>query len=352
MFFNQYAADRIGRKIMLALTVAGMAIASLLIMISQNYIQYVIFVFLLNFFQLSDIWFLYINEESKKEKRMVYTNILLIGGISGAVIMVILRSIYITDTISNWRMMMVFPILLGIPLCIIILLTIKETAKYEMMKKEGIKKPKKEESFIKDVKSIFKTENRKPYTAILIMSAIYGGTTIYLSLFEKYISDVGSISQSQITLIFLWTILAVIVAYTINGILADRIGRKPLLYIWAALMPISVIIWVLGALTPYAYILVQVGYALTHVSYWGLLGIFRVTCLELVPTEKRGTALGFRSLLNALGITFGLLIASVLILFYGLGTTFIIFALVLFLLIPLNFLYGKETKGVDLSDIK
>ncbi len=184
------------------------------------------------------------------------------------------------------------------------------------------------------------------------MSAIYGASTIYLGLFEKYISDVGSLSQSQITLIFLWTILAVLVAYTINGVLADRIGRKPLLYIWAALMPISVMMWVWGALTPYAYILVQIGYALTHVCYWGLLGIFRVTTLELVPTEKRGTALGFRSLLNALGITFGLLIASALILFYGLGTTFIIYALLLFLLIPLNFLYGAETKGVDLSDIK
>ncbi len=160
IFFNQYAADRIGRKIMLAITVAGMAIASLLIIISQNYVQYVIFVFLLNFFQLSDIWFLYINEESKKEKRMFFTSILLVGGLVGAVIMVILRSIYITDTTSNWRMMMVFPILLGIPLCIIILLTIKETEKYEMMKKEGIKKPIKEESFLNEVKSIFKTENR------------------------------------------------------------------------------------------------------------------------------------------------------------------------------------------------
>ena len=66
IFFNQYLADRLGRKIMLVITVLGMATASLLIMLSTNYFQYVVFVFLLNFFQLSDIWLIYINEEAEK----------------------------------------------------------------------------------------------------------------------------------------------------------------------------------------------------------------------------------------------------------------------------------------------
>jgi len=352
IFFNQYATDRIGRKIMLVITVAGMAIASLLMILSQNYIQYVIFVLMLNFFQLSDIWFLYINEESPKEKRMFYTNILLIGGLIGSIMMVVLRSIFITDTVSNWRMMMVFPILLGIPLTFVILFTIKETTQYQMMKKEGIKELKKEQSFLKDVKAIFQTENRKSYTSILIMSAICGVTTIFLTLFEKYISDVGSISQEGITMIFLLTIFAVLMAYILNGILADRIGRKPLLYLWATIMPFAVIMWVLGALTPSAMILVPVGYALTHVCYWGLLGILRMLSIELISTEKRGTALGFRSLLNALGITFGLVIATPLTLFLGLGTTFLIFAFMVFLIIPLNYIYIKETKGIELSEIR
>jgi MFS family permease len=117
-------------------------------------------------------------------------------------------------------------------------------------------------------------------------------------------------------------------------------------------MPIAVITWVLGALTQQAFILVQIGYALTHVCYWGLLGVFRISTLELLPTEKRGTALGFRSLCNALGTTITLLLSTVFILFIGLGYTFIIFALAFFILIPLNYFFVVETKGIELSEIK
>jgi MFS family permease len=223
IFFNQYLADRLGRKIMLVITVLGMATASLLIILSTNYFQYVVFVFLLNFFQLSDIWLIYINEEAKKDKRAFYTNVLLIGGLSGAVIMVILRSIYITDTVSNWRAMLWFPIILGFPLALIILLTFKETRQYEIMKKEG-KKKEKRTSFRQEIKELFQSRNKKAYQSILIMSFIYGSSVIYLSLFEKYIADVGTISQSEVTLIFVWSILAVFIAYGLNGILLDKIG--------------------------------------------------------------------------------------------------------------------------------
>ncbi|TFG06576.1 MAG: MFS transporter [Promethearchaeota archaeon] len=352
IFFNQYLSDKFGRKIMLVITVLGMATASLLMILSTNYFQYVIFVFLLNFFQLSDIWLIYINEEAKKDKRAFYTNILLIGGLTGAVIMVILRSIFITDTVSNWRAMLWFPIILGFPLALLIALTIKETKQYEIMKQEGKLREKKGKSFRQEVKEVFQTSNKKAYTAILVMSFIYGSSLVYLQLFEKYIADVGTLSQSQVTLIFVWSILAVFIAYGLNALLLDKIGRKPLLYVWAVLMPISVITWVLGALTQQAFILVQIGYALTHVCYWGLLGVFRISTLELIPTEKRGTALGLRSLCNALGTTATLLLSSMMILFMGLGNTFIIFALTFVILIPLNYLYGVETKGIELSEIK
>ena len=51
-------------------------------------------------------------------------------------------------------------------------------------------------------------------------------------------------------------------------------------------------------------------------------------------------------------LTIGLLLSSIFILFIGLGSTFMIFAIALFALIPLNYLYIKETKDVDLTELK
>lgn len=78
----------------------------------------------------------------------------------------------------------------------------------------------------------------------------------------------------------------------------------------------------------------------------------RIVAIELMPTDRRGTGMGVRSLIGSVGITTGLLISSVIVLEIGLGLTFIIFVLGNFAIIPLGFLYVKETKGVNLKDIK
>jgi len=111
--------------------------------------------------------------------------------------------------------------------------------------------------------------------------------------------------------------------------------------------------WVFGAHNPSnAFIIVFFSYALSHISYWGLWGIIRIVALELMPTDRRGTGIGVRSLVGAVGITTGQLINSFIVIDLGLGITFIIFVLGNFLIIPLGFLFVKETKGVKLADIK
>jgi len=351
VFINLYLADKIGRKKVLAFTILGLALTCFLMMLSTNYWQYVSFWILLYLFFQSDIWAIYINEESKKEKRAFYQFIIMIAGLSGALLCIILRSIFITETRSDWRAMLIFPIIAGIPLGIIILLTLKESSKYQQMKEEQSKIEKR--SFKEDLKAIFQTENRKSYIALLFMSFIFGAATIWRNLFEKYIADIGTITQAQITIIFIWTLIGVLVAYLLNGFLADRIGRKPLMCIWSGLMPIGTFTWVIGAHDPQnAFLIVQIGFALMHIGFWGLLGILSLTTIEMLPTDRRGTGVGFRLLLFALGTTVGLLLSSIFILFFGLGTAFIVFMSAMFILIPIAYVSVKETKGVDLSQIK
>ncbi|MFW9950538.1 MAG: MFS transporter [Candidatus Thorarchaeota archaeon] len=346
LFFSQYLADKLGRKLMLSVTVLGMSFACLGMFFSTNFTTYYVFVFILNFFFSSDIWLIYVNEETKPNKRAFYSNIILIVGLVGAFVMVITRFIFITETNPNWRGMTFFPMLLGFPLAILIYFTLKETTKYEQMKQEtGIPK----RNFKEDLISIFKTENRKPYVMLLVIAFVRGISGIYIILFEKYIS--AFLSQTQISIIFFATVFMVIVAYLINGFLADRIGRKPLLYLWSALAPISVLIWVFAG-PQGSFLLVLLGYSLSHIAVWGSLGIVRLINIEQLPTDRRGTGIGFRNLIGSIGGTVGLLTSSIVILFVGLGITFIIFVMANFIVIPLTYFYIKETKGVELAEIK
>ena len=350
LFFSQYLADRLGRKKMLGVTVGGIALASFGIFIAVNYVMYMVFVFFLYFFFSSDIWLIYVNEEVEANKRAYYSNVVMMVGLVGAVIMVIFRLLFITETDPFWRGMAIFPMVLGFLLCLAIFFSLKEPKQYREMKESGSFESR---SFKEDIKSLFQIENRKPYMYLLLAVFIRGISSIYIGLFEKYIDNVGILNQQQVTSIFLLTIFMVIIAYGANGLLADRIGRKPLLYIWSALAPISVLIWVLGANNPEnAYILVLLGFALSHISYWGSIGILRLLTIEMLPTDRRGIGVGFRSLIGAIGGTIGLLTSSVMILSLDLGPTFIIFIMGNFAVIPIVYFFLKETKGVELSEIK
>ena len=87
-------------------------------------------------------------------------------------------------------------------------------------------------------------------------------------------------------------------------------------------------------------------------AIWGSLGAVRIISVEIVPTDKRGTSAGLRSLFTATGTVAGLLLSSIVILFFGLGVAFIVFTVPLFINIPLTYKYIRETKGTDLTAIK
>ncbi len=351
IFINLYLADRIGRKKVLAYTIIGIAFACIMMILSTNFWQYVFFWAILYLFFSSDLWAIYINEESKKEKRAFYQYIVLMGGLIGPILAIVLRAIFITETRSDWRALLLFPIILGIPLSIIILLTLKETSKFQIMREEPSLAEKR--TFKEDVKAIFKTDQRKAYISLLIISLVFGAATIWRNLFEKYITDVGTLTQAQISIIFIWTVFAVLIAYLVNGLLADRIGRKPLVYLWSGLLPVGVLTWVIGAHDPQnAFLIVQLGFALMHVCFWGLLTILSLITIENLPTDRRASGVGLRWLFFAIGTTLGLLLSSIFILFLGLGITFIIFILAMYIIVPLSYISLRETKGIELSEIK
>jgi MFS family permease len=353
VFINQYLADKLGRKFMLFITTLGMGISALLFSLSQNIIQFTIFLFLTYLFFSSDLWLIYINEESEPEKRAFNTNIIAAISIVGTLLIPIFRSIFITETspVGSWRGMTLFPIFLGIPLAIIIFFTIKETSNYQEIKKD---KSLRKSIFLKDnIKALFKSDHRKEFIVLLIMSYFTGLNFIMLQLFESFISTSTDLTESHISIIILIVVVSLVVGYITTGIIADKIGRVPLLYIFSILLPVATIFLFIGSnLSANIFIIITISIALGYVAYTGLLILLRIIIMEIIPTDKRGTGTGIRALATALGITSGFVIGSIITLYYGLGMAFLIISLPLIINVLLIHKYIKETQGTDLREIK
>ncbi len=354
VLLNQFLADRFGRKILLAFTVFGMAFASLLLITATNIIQYTIYLFMLYIFFSSDIWTIYISEECPPEKRAQWNVFVLMGGIGGALLLPIFRSIFVTETTSNWRGMGYFAILWGIPLSLVILFTFKETQKYEEMKEKIASGEKIPSNFKENMKILFKSARRLEFIMLLLISLIAGTIYVVFTLLEVYYANSPNVSESYINFIILITALSVILGYLITGIAADKWGRKPTLYTCAFLSPISVILVVYGVTSLSGILLIIIvglGAGLGYICLQGVRIVSRLIAVEITPTNARGTGSGLRSLVNAFGTTLGLIISGFLILYFGLAITFIIISFAQLLIIPLGYLYLKETKGIDLSEV-
>ena len=358
VFLNQFFADKIGRKKILAFTVFGMGFSSLLLFFSNNIITYTIYLFMLFIFFSSDIWTIYINEESPQDKRALWTNIVLMGGLVGAVLLIIFRSIFISEASSYWRGMTFPAIFIGIPLSIIILLTLKETSKFEEMKKNKVEKQQSTRSIIQDIKALFSGSNRKGFIAILIAGFIVTFNQVFRSLLEEFLSRSPYFTDDDATMILTIISASVFIGYLLTGIIADKKGRKLLFYVYAILQPISVIFVVIGAYSPIgAIIIVALSAGVAYISGQSLSVLIRIVSLELVPTEIRGMGAGVKSLIAAFGMTLGLVFSSLSVYYLPFGTlnlgiTFILFSMPYLLIVPIVYFFLRETKGIDLSKVE
>ncbi|TFG15192.1 MAG: MFS transporter [Promethearchaeota archaeon] len=355
-FFVWYLADRVGRRPLLIVTVIGLSVGSLGIYFSNNIVDFTIFYLVIWVFGASDLWLMFVNEEAPPDKKGFWTNIVLVGGMIGAMLIPIFRAIYVTDTspVGSWKGMALFPVFLGIPLCLIIIITVKETSKYEEIKKS--KQLEKQYSLIENVKRIFSSKYRIALIAIFVMYFLRGLNNFTRQLGEIVLSETFEFTAGEVAILIVVMNLATVLGYLVAGKLSDIFGRKTVLYILTIIYNIGslLFIWVLFIPTEHnlAFILIIISSSLTNIAFWAFWTFLSIIVIEMTPTDARGTASGFKLLIGAIANTLGLILTAIVALYFGLAIAFVIFGTLFVLYYPIIRKYIIETKDIDLSEIK
>ncbi|MBN2157220.1 MAG: MFS transporter [Candidatus Lokiarchaeota archaeon] len=361
VIFVQNLADRIGRKPMMIIVFFGMGFASLIMHISRN-IYLFTFGFLLSWiFFSSDMWVIIVAEEAPAEKRARYSYLIATVGALGAIAIPICRQIFIKTepsiNPSQWRGMNY----LALAAMVLALLGfgMKETKAF-LLKKQT----KQEISLLKKFKRAnlgvpFKQpETRRRIIAFMIIGFLLGMMAAVIATFEEYLTGIIVIthggSPDQVTYVIYLATLGTFVFFGITGFLADKLGRKPTMYIYAG---INLVFYAIIAFAANRFASLGIFWIFSlfgffmNGSFWGMFMLSKTYCVENFPTHTRGTATGWRSFSYAVGLILGSLLSSFLVKFLDLQYLYLISsALSVMGVCILTATVLPETKGIKIIE--
>jgi MFS family permease len=356
-------ADRFGRKLILTISVFGMALGMFTCFLSTNFTVHVIGRALLTFFIATDVHQIYLMEIAPNNKRAILLSINSFFGYLSMMLVSVARDAYTVNGELVWRNVFLIPAVLGLVLTALLIIFGKETKVFldqriaylstphaEKGTEAGIKKEKAQSGGLgRSFKFIF--AHRQPrmnmFATIFQLIAIMA----FYGYYESIMTTSG-MTTNQVTQALLVYPITAAVFSIFAGFIADKFGRKPAAILYAALSFIGLIAFILGArahLNPY---IVGLLYGLELGCFWSFGDQLGLVFKEAVPTEIRATATAARGLISVVvslisGIVISILVKSVnlstLCLVWGavtVGISIIMFALTV-----------KETKGVDLENV-
>ncbi|MHA1339917.1 MAG: MFS transporter [Promethearchaeota archaeon] len=334
VIFIQYLSDLIGRKPTAIIAFFGMGLSAYLLGLSHTPISFAISLFIMYIFFSSDSWVILVSEETPKEKRAIYSYIVMILGVIGVFIIPFLRNLLLDPSdYSTWSKMtligwLAMPIsLLGIFL--------KESKAYLIKKNnpQFLEKWKKE-SIISRIREPFKENLKKIMLSFIIISFLIGVNYTSFQTIEKFFTSNLNVPLETISNIIFIAGLGSLVVFGITGFLADKFGRKKIMILYSIILFGGITSLVIATINSWISI-VYITVIIAQIGFWGCFTLIKIYCVESFPTEMRGTASGWRSFSLALGFTIGALLASSLSKFINLGTLYIILAIPVVIIVPL-----------------
>ena len=328
VFALQFFADIIGRKWAIIISFVGMSISGSLMGFALTAEQFTLFFFFSFLFVSSDVWVIYVSEEVAPQKRGRVIFWITIFTVAATFIGPIARAIAMQDPVditsaATWRYL---PILFVIAIPIALLgFGIKESSAYVENKNNRPIETFQEK--IKKLGKVYKGKYKVRFYTFILSGLYLGLAFTSISTFDSFLFSYFG-NTNQVTTSFIIMSFFAMTAFLLIGPITDKFGRKATSYAIGIIELICIILLVLSVefLPVISLPLIALLSGLTFAAYYSFLSLNRVHCVELFPTEIRGTALAFRSFAYAIGVVGGSALSALLTIFISVGTVFMIYS--------------------------
>ena len=354
-------ADLIGRKLLIIIVFFGMGLSMFLLNLTQTIEQYGYALFAMFIFFSSDLWVIVIAEEAPPHKRARYSYIVSAIGILGIFLIPIFK-ILLTEASNpeSWKRMTWFG-WLAMPLSLLGLLIKEKPADPDRSFKDGLEE--KENRIFRinpkliqnQLKELFIGNRWKMTLVFMAIGLLIGLNSTSFQSIENYLMNTLSpnfpdpeVRKNTIALILTVGNIGSLSVYVFTGFLADKFGRKPILLLFGFLFGISVFGLVMAAETGRIFMLYVAAFT-AQMGFWGLFSLVKLYNAECFPSSVRGTAAGLRTVMFAIGMTGGSLVAGMMVSHFPDYVVYLLYAAIFTTGVTFFSSFLPETKGLELG---
>ena len=336
--------DIIGRKKSIFILVLIMGFSSLaMVYLTPSFHMFMVFYGIAMFTTVSNMWTFPIGEEAPAAKRAKYVSIVYIIGLIP--LQALLPPILIDVLGVHWKWMYGVMFLMMIPV-LILWMFMKETGRYERIKKERQQGKRKKHWFGLGV------INKSDVRYILFSAAIWIcwlTNSFFFFMAGTYFQEIHDYSLTNWSILLLVTLIFAMIGGVTSGRYMDKIGRTKTLIIGSLGLALSLSFWgfipinILPIFPPIAGFFISFSYT------WIVVYI-----PEIFPTERRGSCMGWTTTIARVSYVGGPMLASVMLVVSPMMEWFWV-AAGLIMLIPVVLLYlfkPYETQLKELEDIE
>ena len=359
-----HLGDRMGRKATLVLSLLLMGGATTLIAFIPAYATIgvaapliLLFLRLVQGFSLGGEWggaVLLVSEYANDSKSRAFWSSWPnlgppVGNLMAAGVLAILSVTMSEESFLSWGWRIAFGLsALLVIMGLVLRLYVEETPVFEGKKVKEVEPGAKKKLPLTE---LFRWNWREVLIGVGVRMGENAGFYIYSLFIITYITEIRGLEQSQgLTAVMIGQGVAII-AIPLLAVLADRWGRKPMLYIASA----ATVVWafvffvLLDTERTPMIILAAVGGLLIFATYSSVVGAF---FSELFPTEVRytGTSVAYNTTSVIAG---GLspMIALSLYQAFGTGLAISVYLAIMGLISLISVAFAKETKSIKLTDL-
>lgn len=337
-FVRSYA-DIIGRKVMLFINVALLAVGSVICMLADSLIIYLLGNGILILGYSLDIHMIYIVDMLPANRRATVRGICGGTAMAAAMCIPLMRSLVANRSGHGWQEIYVVGIAGGVVIlaCMGIYMVVRsaagqgscggdeiqenETATNEtLIKRESVKDG--NIHFIQTLGALCKQNRTK---ALLISICAVGLATAGIQYYNEPLLAFGGMSEKNVNLVLVWQPMTALAVNVITGIAADRTRREYVVAAGITLSLVSGCVFIIGVGRMASPVLMGILWGSMSGSYYSSEELINMMVMESAAPEVRGRASAMSTFAYGIGDQLGIFAISIVVGIAGMRWTKLMF---------------------------